>query len=104
MLVTRTGVAEVRYLNDQGQVEGQAQDLYDVQNNLPKSHDAQKLFCMKNMQTGLQASFFCCVCEVPVLSLINMAIHCGAKLHLKRVQEQDSGGVGESTNHMGNDV
>ena len=77
-----------------GQVEGEVQDLFMVQDNLPRGHDAQKLFCMKSKDTGLQATFYCCVCLCPVLSFANMAIHCSGKMHIKRVGEAEGQGGG----------
>ena len=87
MFVPRLGVGELRFLNVQDQVEGEVQDLFLVQDTFPKENDDQKLFCLKNMETGLQATFFCCVCQCPVPSFFTMAIHCSGEMHIKNVAE-----------------
>lgn len=99
MFVTKEGVAELRYLDEQGRVVGEVQDVFNIQDTFPKGLDEQKLFCMKNMGTGLQATFFCLACQVPILSFPNMAVHCGGKMHTKRatavssdIQGNDPGG------------
>jgi hypothetical protein len=63
--VTKAGVAELRYLSETGTLEGEAVDLFLLQDQLPTSPDKQRAFLQKDPDTKTQVG--CCRSRVDPL-------------------------------------
>jgi len=81
LLVARTGVAELHYVDEEQKIVGEPLDVFLTQDELPTSPEELKSFFQKDPITKKQAVFYCLVCKVYVNNLPNMQDHCLGKKH-----------------------